>query len=169
MSMFKVLIKTFSTGIATPAMILTRINELFNRDVNSDHFVTVFFGIFNHKTRVLTYSNAGHTPILLLADNQDTQHLESTSIFVGAIDEMDARDSVVALEDPSRLILYTDGVTETMDPEGSQYDLKNFQACCEKNYHRSPEELIQEFLGEVDVHRKGEPFADDLTLLVIDL
>lgn len=169
MSMFKVLIKTFSKGLATPAEILTRINQLLIEDVNSDHFVTCFFSIFHEDTRELVYCNAGHNPIIMQTSSNEQSNLESTNIFVGAIDEIQAEDRSVTIEKGTRLTLYTDGVTETMDPAGTQWEFENFLSCCMDHRHLNCQDLLQEVLQEVDEHRKGQAFADDLTLMIIDL
>lgn len=169
MSMFKVLIKTFSKGLATPSEILARINQILIEDVNSDHFVTCFFAIFHEDERELTYCNAGHNPIIMQSQDQETQQLSSTNIFVGAVDDLQGEDRTITVPPYSRLILYTDGVTETMNPVGVQWEFENFDKCCEENRTLSCQDLLQKVLQEVDQHRKGEPFADDLTLMIIDL
>lgn len=168
MSMFKVLIKTFSRGLASPAEILTRINQLLIEDVNSDHFVTCFFAILHEESKELVYCNAGHNPIILQSKDQ-VQTLDSTNIFVGAVDDIQAEDRSIHIEPDSRIILYTDGLTETMTPTGIQWEFDNFLKCCQINRHLDCQSLLQKVLEEVDSHRKGQPFADDLTIFIADL
>lgn len=169
MSMFKVLIKTFSKGLATPSQILTRINQILLDDVNSDHFVTCFFGIYDESNRELEYCNAGHKPILMMEKESKAFHLESTNIFVGAVEDMMAEDRRVTLAPDTRLILYTDGVTEAMNADSIQFEMEAFQECCELSRDTNCQDSLDKILLAVDNHRQGQAFADDLTLMIIDL
>ena len=82
---------------------------------------------------------------------------------------MMAEDRRVILAPDTRLILYTDGVTEAMNADSIQFKMEAFQECCELSRDNNCQDSLDKILLAVDNHRQGQAFADDLTLMIIDL
>jgi len=173
MSMFKMLLKTECSGKKkpSPAAILERINSVFLSEVDSENFVTVFFGIFNEKNRELHWCNAGHEN-MLLADltTGDCELLGSGGLFLGVLEEFRAKEEVTIIAENQRLLLFTDGITETpKDGEGIPFGFDRLKLEFVKTLGRSPQGSATRIMTELSLFHGDGPFPDDLSLLCVDL
>jgi sigma-B regulation protein RsbU (phosphoserine phosphatase) len=73
----------------------------------------------------------------------------------------------IALEPGDQLLLYTDGVTEAMDPQKRQFGLNRLQAFLAEHGHRSPAELIDSLKGDLARHVQSADPHDDITLIAL--
>ena len=79
-------------------------------------FATLFFGILEPTTGLLTYINTGHEPLFIISpDGEVKHHLESTAPAVGMLPNMDFPICQIYLQPGEIIIGYTDGVTEARD------------------------------------------------------
>jgi sigma-B regulation protein RsbU (phosphoserine phosphatase) len=87
-----------------------------------ERFVTAFYAVFNRRTRVLTYANAGHPfPYHWSSRTQATQSLSIRGFLLGINPEEVYREQSVVLEPDDRLCFYTDGVPDTMNERGESF------------------------------------------------
>lgn len=111
--------------------------------------------------------NAGHNPpVLCSSETEATEFLEAGTTILGAFEalpflEVGKREGLKGFT----LHLFTDGLTEAMNPEEEEYGEQRFKELAEKNKERNPAEFHQEFRLEIDRFSKKVPFHDDLTLL----
>jgi sigma-B regulation protein RsbU (phosphoserine phosphatase) len=122
MAMTKTLIKSRATNDFSPASILTHVNDELGRNNESCMFVTVWLGILEVKNGRLSYTNAGHNPPFLRRASGAVERLSRHhGPVVAAMDGMSYGEDEVQLDVDDVLLLYTDGVTEAMDPSGALY------------------------------------------------
>ncbi len=169
MSMFKVLLKTFSPMLRDPMEVLQKINDTFIKETNSTSFVTVFYATFNTETRELCYSNAGHNPQILLNGDQPLQCLNSNGMFVGILEDVNLEKDTLILESPARLVMYTDGITETKNNAGVMFELENVTESVLATQDKSCAEAIEHLMTKLNTYREDQTIKDDVTALVIDL
>ena len=84
-------------------------------------FATLFFGVLEPKTGVLTYINGGHEPIYVLSEGNIKAKLNSTGPAVGMMPNMKFKVEQIQLEENDILLGYTDGVTEAKAPDGKLF------------------------------------------------
>jgi sigma-B regulation protein RsbU (phosphoserine phosphatase) len=84
---------------------------------NLNMFATLFFGIIDPKTGLLTYVNGGHEPLAILSAEGIKSRLMPTGPAVGMLPGMKFRIQQIGLEPGDMLVGYTDGVTEAKNPE----------------------------------------------------
>jgi serine phosphatase RsbU (regulator of sigma subunit) len=171
MSMVKVLLKTFADGKNGPQKTLERINQTFLSEIRTDNFVTVFYGILNTKTSILTYSSAGHCPALFY-NRRTGQHnqIKADGLFLGVFPDMMLHEATLTyLPGSQRIILYTDGVTEAKNEKGDMFEMSRLEQAGLKTIGLSPRKTVKKLL---DIHKefcgKNQEPADDITLLVLD-
>lgn len=175
MSMFKMLLKSGCRSWSSPAEALTAINETFLRELNSDQFVTVFYGVFHLGKRTLTWSSAGHDPILIQDRcNGQVRQLRSTGLFVGVFNDIKARDVVEELPGLTRIMLYTDGVPEAKNSTGQMFTLDRLsnimkEAGSVQGANSTCRCLVDSVLAALDRFTGDVPLKDDFTLLACDL
>ena len=63
--------------------------------------------------------------------------------------------------------MFTDGVTEAMNPDGEEYDDPRLEQLLMDNRNLSAQELLDTVLADVEVFTQGAPQSDDITMLVL--
>jgi len=132
-----------------------------------ERFVTLVAALISPREHELRYVSAGHPPVLFWGSRRAPQWLESTGplispAFVGHKWEAQA----VRVDQGDHLLLYTDGVSETLDDEGRSEG--RFRSAIE----RAPDgggRLLDGILAEIDQALAGRPQPDDVTMLTARL
>lgn len=151
----------------SPLEVLERINRLYVHNVNVTTFVTIFFGQYDPQTRVLTYANAGHNSAYLyrMSTNEEIW-LRPTGPAIGLMEGFLIHKREVQLEPGDILLLYTDGITEATAPDGVFWSEDRLAEIIRENANSSAEQLVQKTMGALREHTHGNPFADDVTLVI---
>src|SRR5512140_3298357 len=128
----------------SPLDVLERINHLYMHNINFTTFVTVFFGKLDPATRQFTYANAGHNSAYLLrADGIEEVLLHPTGPAIGLMEGFLVKAEQVQLNPGDTLVLYTDGITEAMNKDGTQLGLDNLAKVVRENSGATAEQLVQ--------------------------
>ena len=150
----------------SPLDVLERINHLYAHNINVTAFVTVFFGKLSPDVRTFTYGSAGHNSAYLYRPATGEEVLlHPTGPAIGLMEGFHVRSEQVALNPGDTLVLYTDGVTEAMNPAHEQFGLDRLADSIRQNNGLSPEQLIQRILLAVNTFTGGTPLVDDVTLV----
>lgn len=172
MSMVKVLLKTFSLNENSPQRTLEKINQTFLSEIKTDNFVTIFYAILDTSNHILSYSSAGHCPVIFL-DRRDGsfRFIKADGLFMGVFPDMMLKESSYTYTPGNdRLVLFTDGLTEAKNNKDEMYGLERLAYSAQSSLHSSPKDAVNLILSD---QRKfcGEQSAseDDITLLIIDL
>ena len=106
-------LRAFATEAAAPGLVLTRLNKLLCSDSSGldDHFVTLFYAVFEPASGRLSWSSAGHETMILKRAGGGSDFLEANGQILGIGDHTYGQ-AVDVLELGDSLILYTDGLTE---------------------------------------------------------
>jgi sigma-B regulation protein RsbU (phosphoserine phosphatase) len=159
------------------------INRSLHRVTADDRFATLFVGVYDEETRLLTYVNAGHDPPVIFrrpAASRDESNrggpegivpiesvrLENGGLLLGVDPEFDYRISSHTLRDGDVLVCETDGLKEAMDTEGQMYGADRLARTVASHHDESAERIIDRVFQDVETFVGGEPPADDMTLVV---
>jgi serine phosphatase RsbU (regulator of sigma subunit)/putative methionine-R-sulfoxide reductase with GAF domain len=168
MALSRTLVRATAMGGRTPADALRRSNELILADARTDLFVTVFYGVLDPKAARFTYANAGHNPpIWLRARSGRAYYLDRHGIALGVVPEVNLQEDTVALSPGDVLALYTDGVTEAMNPHEEEFGVARLEHIIRENVDRSAGEIVNAIEHAVEAFVGGEPPFDDLTLVIL--
>jgi sigma-B regulation protein RsbU (phosphoserine phosphatase) len=168
MAASKMLMKGTAHLELAPAEILERVNRELCWENDSAMFVTVFCGIFSIKTGELHYSNAGHNPPVLLHTSGRAEWLVLPEGFMlGPFEDSRYETRKMILAPGDMLILYTDGVTEAMNPAREVYSDENLLQTVTRSGENTAEGLVREIVQSVHDYAGDEPQSDDITLLVL--
>lgn len=146
--------------------IMRKVNSLLYESTDSDKFVTAFYGVLDVKSRVLTFANAGHNPPLLLRSDGSSEHLHDGGVALGVLPDAQYEERPQALRPGDVLVLYTDGVSEAMSPDGDQFGEERIQEFVLRLRDRSASEIVEGLVASVTEWCEGRS-SDDLTLLVL--
>ncbi len=105
-----------------PAAALSRANAELCRNNPAEMFVTAWVGVLDLRTGLLAFANAGHNPPLLLRAGEAPRWIrEKSGCPLACFDGVAYRLRSLELSPGDSLLLYTDGVTEAMDPSGALF------------------------------------------------
>jgi sigma-B regulation protein RsbU (phosphoserine phosphatase) len=167
MAVTKTLFRATSANGGTPGEILARLNSEICRDNDSGMFVTFFCGILDIRTGQVDYSNAGHNlPYRVYGDGVSA--LENFGgISLGLMDGSLYKSGRLMLRTGEALLLYTDGVTEAMDPNRALYSEERLERFLGNKRSLAPRQIIGDLIGDVRHFAGAEPQSDDITVLAL--
>lgn len=168
MAISRTVIRAIALTENSAAMCMQRSNTILCQESVNDMFVTVFYGILNIHTGVITYSNAGHNPPILMKGDGSTEFVPLTNdLILGAIEGTTFHEKQLTLSPGDNLFLYTDGVTEAMNVRHELYSEKRLLENCQKLTGKSPKDIVGEITETVGEFVVGAVQSDDITLLSI--
>jgi len=171
MALSSSLMRTYAARFPTlPSLTLSAVNERILTDTRGSMFVTAFFGILERDTGRLIYTNAGHPPGLILSDPRGRDpivHLRPTGMALGVSEQGRWTQKIVKLAPGDLLALYTDGITEAINPQGQMYGEDRLCDSLLTNLHRSVPEIKHRVLEDVHDFVGGTPRQDDIGLIII--
>lgn len=149
--------------------IVSCINNSFCSGNESNMFITMFVGRLDLDTRELVFCNAGHNPIIVISPDGIARYLHSkANLAAGVYDQFAYEKESITVEKGSRLVIYTDGVTEAEAVDKEQYGEERLLHFCESLPTDTPSEVftdalvksIKNFTGENDQN-------DDITIMSV--
>jgi len=166
----RAMIRALASLTASPREILTSVNRVLLRDLEKGRFVTAFFALLDPATRKLTMSNAGHTPLLLCRELGKTiVQVQGKGPVLGVVadgtfGEMLGEESV-DLYPGDRIVMFSDGVSELMNPVNEEFGMERLETWLRVNAHLWSEDAMRTLTDLLEVHRAGQQQSDDITIL----
>jgi phosphoserine phosphatase RsbU/P len=149
-----------------PARVFNHVNRFLCDHAEVGRYATMFFGILEDNGR-LEFINAGHpSPILIRKDVVEEAFTEG-SFPVGLVPEAEFTTSMLQLQPNDTLVLFSDGVTEAMDPEEELYGVPRLRGVLQGKPDMQLDEIQKAVLESVENFARGARQADDLTLLLV--
>jgi len=164
------LLRTYAGDFPThPETVLTSVNQRIVEDTSAKQFVTVFYAVLDPSTGRLVYSNAGHTPpIVVNANTGDVIHrLEHTGKPLGLFEEEIWEQKVVELVPGDLLVIYTDGITEAQNEEGEFFDEIRLVESVQSHLESPAQNLVDALLMDVQSFMGETSQSDDIALAVL--
>ena len=153
----------------SPAQILTDTNAAVCSNNRADMFVTVWLGILEISTGVLTAANAGHEyPVLKKPGGAFELVRDRHGFVLGGMDGMKYKEYELTLEPGAKLFLYTDGVPEATDGEGNMFGTDRMLEALNEDPGASPSGILKNVRAAVDGFVKDAEQFDDLTMLCLE-
>ncbi|MBI4536005.1 MAG: SpoIIE family protein phosphatase [Ignavibacteriae bacterium] len=146
---------------------IQRANKLLYQSTDPEKFVTLFYGILDITRHVLSYSNAGQDPPILITCNGNVRRLDKGGIALGMLDEFPFDEETVQLQPGDVLVLYSDGISEAMNPMQEQFTDARLERLLGENLNSPAAALIDTIVDAVKSHAGTAPQMDDMTLVVV--
>lgn len=155
---------------ADPKEFLHRINIIF-KDLMLDFekYFTAFYMIIHKNTQAL-FSSAAHPKAVLLREN-NVYPLTAKGVLIGVAQIMkDAfQTKRVALKPGDKIILYSDGMTESLNTHDEEYGIKRLSKVSQKNTRKSCDEILKAVIADFTDFTGGVKQSDDETLIIIEI
>lgn len=173
-ALFMVIAKTIIKNQALTGdpldQVFDRVNDQLCENNGEGLFVTAFMGLLDLHTGSFTYVNAGHNAPLLRRKNGNYEYLQVDPGFVLAgLEGMKYESSELQLGEGDTFFLYTDGVTEALDPDEQLYGEDRLRDALNDEHGRAlrVSELLPYIRSELEEFAQGAEQADDITMLGI--
>lgn len=155
-----------ATDMASPAQVLSTLNKLFQMEEHAGLYFTIWYGVFDTRTRRLDYASGGHHPAYLLtADRRQAMPMATRNVVIGALPGMGYKQATADVPPGASLYIFSDGVFEIIDSTGAQWTIDNFLHLMLQD----PPEGIGESQRLYQAVRREHPapLDDDFSLLVL--
>jgi sigma-B regulation protein RsbU (phosphoserine phosphatase) len=140
------------------------VNKHFYESTTAERFATLFFGIYDDRTRKMRYVNCGHCPPFLLRANGEIDRLGPTATPLGAFADWDCREAEAELRVGDTLLLYSDGVTEAGIEGVEEFGEDRLAHALRVNQWQPAEALVQAIVDDVADYSAGSR-SDDVTVV----
>ncbi|MCP4397637.1 MAG: SpoIIE family protein phosphatase [bacterium] len=170
MALSRALMRANSLHDPEVAQAVIQTNHLILECTSSGLFVTLFYAIIDVKQRKLRYISAGHNPPFLhKRSSGEVLMLEADGIALGAIDEIELEEKELSVEEGDVLVLYTDGVTESINSQEEEFGEERLEQLIQDHHTQSARDLMQTIEERVMAFAGDEPQFDDFTLMVLKI
>ena len=147
---------------------LTESNHLLAVYSVDNMFVTVFYAIYNTKTGLVNYCNAGHNPPHIMRQDGTVSELPmSKNTILGVFDDLEFQEDVIQLEKGDTLVMFTDGVTEATDCEDNEFGSERLDSILTQQKSAGCQQIIEAVKTGIKEFVNGAEQSDDITMLVV--
>ena len=163
-------IRTMASITTSPREILAGVNRVLIKDLEKGRFVSVFFALLDPVRGQMTVSNAGHTPMLLCREVSKTiVSIAPKGLILGVMPDAKFQtgidEEIVPLYPGDRFLLYSDGVSELMNPVSEEFGMGRLEVWMRANAHLWSEDAVKSLVDALEHHRAGQEQSDDITIL----
>lgn len=148
---------------------IDELNRLLCRVNVNSMFVTVFYGILNHRTGELDYTNGGHNPAYILrGKNGELERLgRFPNLVVGGFEDFSYKSESAQLNPGDSLFLYTDGITEAFDAKEQPFGDERLEDSLVELYHDDAKTIIEGVYADLGDFIGDTTQSDDITMVVV--
>jgi len=154
-----------SHPVLSTGYLVSQLNKQLYDSTSAEKYATFFFGLYDEASRVLTYTNAGHLPPILMREGSPIS-LEVTGTVVGAFPFSRYEEKCIPLQTGDLLIAYTDGITEPENEYGQMFGEERLIEVLVKYGNRDGSEIISRVMESVHHWTGSSELQDDMTLLL---
>ena len=145
--------------------LMSRANRLFAESTLANQYATLIVGKINQQGEV-EMCNAGHLPPMIVGGDKSFE-MEPSGLPLGLFCDSNFISSGVKLEPGETLLLFTDGVTEANDADGTEYGTERLRTSINGSSFGHPTEILQTCVDSVAAFRGRADRNDDLTMLAL--
>lgn len=166
----KTLIKNQALMGQSPKDILTTVNNQLCENNQAEMFVTVWLGILDTRTGIMTAANAGHEyPVICKAGGEYELYKKKHGLAVAVMEESCYTEYEIQLNKGDTLFVYTDGIAEATDSRNELYGTEHLVETLNRNLNASCEDTVKKVREDIDAFVGDAEQFDDITMLCFRL
>lgn len=166
-AMLKTLFQNSSAKSDEPAAVLSEINQRFHAVTLDGDFATMFMGVLDRRAGHLKYASAGHEIGFIIRENREIKDLNSTGLILGVDPDSTCELRQIDVIPGDTIVLLTDGLTETMSPEGKLLGRIAVAEDLMAAFGATLPELTARLIQHAAEYRGDGPQLDDITLVAV--
>ncbi len=174
MAMCRSVLRSRAGGQFSPALVLHALNRVIFPDIREDMFISLLYLIIKDDSDEAVMARAGHDPPLLCHHDQggEIETLNPAGMAAG-IDMGDVFDRIVqdyhfTMKTGDILLLYTDGVTETLNPDGEEFGIQGLSEVLKSSYEEGADAVIEKISAALKAFSGHDQQIDDITLIAVE-
>ncbi|TAL29796.1 MAG: PAS domain S-box protein [Spirochaetes bacterium] len=163
--------RLFRKYALAPATFMEKLNNELVGSMQS-YFITAAYGVFEFHDGAVTLrlANGGHPhPLIYRHASRSLEFVKVRGTLVGAFEDMRYEDCTISLDPGDRIYLYTDGFPEAMNREREMIGFERMTEMVKNSYRHEIRGTLDAIIDEVERFLDGEPIADDLVLIGIEI
>jgi sigma-B regulation protein RsbU (phosphoserine phosphatase) len=169
MSNIQAAVRAFAPGTRSPAEICRQLNRMIFENTKTTRFVSMFYGIFDGRTRSVLYTNAGHIPPLVVRRDGTYGTLDEGGTVLGPFADSVFHQASITLNSGDHVVLLTDGITEAANNDGSEFaEGGRIVHLLTENRGLTSAKLKETLLDAVTSFSSQE-LQDDATLMILSI
>jgi sigma-B regulation protein RsbU (phosphoserine phosphatase) len=161
MSATRGMLRSLAEACCTPSEVLTKLNGLLVEDFPAGRFVTLVYAVLDPATRSITFANAGHL-LPLLVDDSGVRFLDTERGLPLGLSCGDYSQTTVTLSPGSKLVFYSDGISEAVNEAEEEYGLDRLV-----QHVACPDSSAITVLDHVRAYAKGVSLRDDASVVFV--
>jgi phosphoserine phosphatase RsbU/P len=151
---------------ASLAKTIGAVNRYLVDSIPANRFVTLFYAELDPKNGALSFLNAGHNPPLIVHAGGTMEQLAAGGLPLGIMSDADFREGRTQLHPGDVLVIYSDGVSEAVNPAGEEFGPTRLYEVVARNLDASAGGIRDRIESALTKFCQGTPAADDITLVI---
>jgi sigma-B regulation protein RsbU (phosphoserine phosphatase) len=147
--------------------IIESMNEMLLSDSRTVKLLTIFLGVLDHRRRRFSFINAGHVPPIVIRRDGTVVELAEGGMVIGVTTSAPYERGYLQFEQGDILIGYTDGITEAMDINGTQYAKERLVDMVLRERDTPAKQIVETVLADVDRFSQAGLHSDDRVVLIL--
>ncbi|HEX2980354.1 MAG TPA: SpoIIE family protein phosphatase [Anaerolineaceae bacterium] len=154
----------------SPRNVLSNVNRLLMELGEDRQFVSIFYAVFELSSRKVCYCRAGHEIPFLIRGDQ-IQPLQGIGTILGVLEpeEMELSEEQVIVEPGDRIVLYTDGLTDSVNPANQFFGMSRLTKTVQANAKLPAQAFCAATFDEIAAYQGSAGQFDDMTMLVVEV
>jgi len=150
-----------------PRQLMRHVNRIAHSYTGDSEFITFFYCVLDTRTGEIRYVNAGHNLPCVLRSDGEKEFLDKGGLIVGIMSDVEYEDAVVSLGPGDSIVLFTDGVTEALNPEEEMFGDERLEGLLVEHRHLGARDIEKRVYTELTGFVAGAAQADDITMVVV--
>jgi len=170
MSMLKIAFRTELHYMRNPVELISSLNETLFENIQKNMFISLIFTVIDTRDKRLDLINCGHPPLLHYKSSElKIMNYRTGDLALGVRRDTKFRMRQITYISGDILLLYSDGLLETVNDRGEELGLHAVSSLLKENAHLTAEELYNEIVNAAKNFRGKVPQRDDLSLMVMKM
>ena len=149
------------------AKLVAKLNRVVTNNCPPNRFISFFMGVYDTKTGIMTYCNAGHNPPLLVRCDGSVEELKSTGVILGVLPNATFEEKTCQLGIGDVVVMFSDGITEACGPDSDdQFGEERLAGVLQQNSCDTAQSICDAVMRQLNQWMGTAPPADDITLVI---
>jgi serine phosphatase RsbU (regulator of sigma subunit) len=146
---------------------ISAVNKYLAENIPSNRFITLFYAELDPASGAVSFINAGHNPPLIVHAAGTTENLSAGGLPLGIRYDADYSEGRTQLQPSDVLVIYSDGVSEAVSPQGEEFGTERLYQVVSQNLKASAAGIRDRIEAALTKWAQGTPAADDITLVIV--
>ncbi len=170
MALSRSLLRAEASRMAPPATVLREVNRHLLDMNTAGLFITVIYGVLDFKNRRFTFVRAGHEiPFFFQQDGTEIFPGNGYGQALGLFDDIILEEQCVNLPSGSRIVLFTDGATDAVNPDNERFGRDRLREAICRHRLLSAQEFCKAIFETISQFQDSAPQADDMAMVTINM